>query len=92
MSIGFVCLMGMGTVFVGLICIIILCKIASAVVNASGKKTESTAVEQAAPVSETGTQVVSADRQQILAAVCAVIAEELGTDVSALKVLSFKKL
>ncbi len=33
----FVCLMGMGTVFVGLICIIIVCKIVSGIIRLSEK-------------------------------------------------------
>ena len=40
---------------------------------------------------EKTTQAIE-NRQEIIAAVSAVIAEELGTDVSAIRVLSFKKL
>ena len=42
MPIYFVCLMGMGIVFVGLICIILICMAASAIIRAmeSGSKTE----------------------------------------------------
>ena len=87
MDIGFVCLMGVGTVFVGLICIILLCKIVMPIVRATEKKTVKPVVQAPAqPVADIP------DRQRMLAAVCAAIAEELGTDVSALKVISFKKL
>ncbi len=89
MSMGFVCLMGMGTVFVGLICIIILCSLFSAIVRGTQKK------EKAAPVAAPEKPVKDEpipDRQQMIAAVCAAVAEELGTDVSALRVVSFRKL
>ena len=32
------------------------------------------------------------NRQEIIAAVCAAAAEEMGTDISALRVVSFKKI
>ena len=76
--------MGIGTVFIGLICIIIICKIMSAL---CGNKN--------APAAEVKPAAVSApieNRQEILAAVCAAAAEEMGTDISALRVVSFKKL
>lgn len=80
--------MGLGTVFVGLICIIIICKITGAIVGGSAKKTES---EKPAPAVSAASATVE-NREEILAAVCAVAAEELGTEISALRVLSFKKL
>ena len=91
MSMGFVCAMGMATVFIGLICIIILCKIFSAVVRIGENKERKPVVQKAdAAVAPANAEIP--DKQRIVAAVCAAIAEELGTDVSALKVLSFKKL
>lgn len=83
---GFVVVMGIGTVFVGLVCIIVLCKIVGLFCNIGAKKTENQNVQ---------TPVVSAtieNRQEIIAAVTAVCAEEMGKDVSALRVVSFKKL
>ncbi len=91
MSMGFVCAMGMATVFIGLICIIILCKIFSAVVRI-GENKEKPSKQPKAEVSVAPANTEIPDKQRIIAAVCAAIAEELGTDVSALKVLSFKKL
>ena len=52
----------------------------------SETKTESAAPAVAAPV-----QTIE-NRQQIIAAVSAAVAEELGTDVSAIRILSFKKI
>ena len=92
MSMGFVCAMGMATVFIGLICIIILCKIFSAVVRIGENKEKKSAKQEAAAVTNASANSEIPDKQRMIAAVCAAIAEELGTDVSALKVLSFKKL
>ena len=82
-----VIVMGIGTVFVGLIAIIIICKIMSLffVKRKPAKKEEIVAAP--APT----TQVIQ-NRQEIIAAVCAVAAEELGTDISAIRILSFKKI
>ena len=91
MSMGFVCAMGMGTVFIGLVCIVILCVIFSAIIGAGkNKKEEKAQTAVSAPVTNNTAEIP--ERQKVLAAVCAVLAEELGTDVSALKVHSFKKL
>lgn len=84
-----VVVMGMGTVFVGLICIILICKLMSLFFVGS-KKTETKAeVKKTAPVTQ---NTVIENRQEIIAAVTAVCAEEMGKDVSALRVISFKKL
>ena len=83
----FVVCMGIGTVFVGLICIIILCKIIGAICMASEKKAV-VKNEKTAPVVNEPIQ----NRQEIIAAVSAVIAEELGKDISAIRILSFKKI
>lgn len=88
MSNSFIVLMGVGTVFIGLICIVFLCIIISAVCRAFGKKTE---MKEEMPETENKPQSIE-DRQAIIAAVSAVIAEELGKDISAIRVLSFKKL
>lgn len=86
----FVCLMGIGTVFVGLICIIIVCKIVSGIIRLSEKApAKETAEATPAPAAQS-TEIP--DRQRLIAAVSAAIAEELGTDVSALRIISFKKL
>ena len=92
MSMGFVCAMGMATVFIGLICIIILCKIFSAVVRIGENKEKKPAKQETAAATTAPVNNEIPDKQRMIAAVCAAIAEELGTDVSALKVLSFKKL
>lgn len=85
-----VVVMGLGTVFVGLICIVILCKLIGLFCNIgrSSDETTSAPVTTVAPAAP----AVIENRQEIIAAVSAVAAEELGTDISAIRIISFKKL
>lgn len=84
-SIIFVCLMGMGTVFFGLICLIVLTTLLGRV---CGQK------QQSAPaaVSPAPAAVSAGDQQELIAAVSAAIAEELGTDITGIRILSIKKV
>lgn len=88
-STGFVVAMGFSVVFIGLICIIIVCKIVSAVCNAAVKNEEAEK-PTAAPTAVADRPIEN--RREIIAAVSAALAEEMGTDVSALRILSFKKI
>lgn len=85
----FVICLGVGTVFVGLIAIIIICKIMSALCG-SGRADKSEKKESAPAAS--AVSAVIENRQEIIAAVTAAAAEEMGADVSAIRVLSFRKL
>ena len=86
----FVVVMGIGVVFIGLIFIVIICKIMGKL--CSGAKTEQKTEEVVnVPVANTQNQVIE-NRQEIIAAVCAAAAEEMGTDISGIRVLSFKKI
>ena len=84
-SIIFVCLMGMGAVFFGLICLIVLTTLLGRV---CGQK------QQSAPaaVSPAPAAVSAGDQQELIAAVSAAIAEELGTDITGIRILSIKKV
>ncbi len=84
-----VVVMGIGTVFVGLIAIIIICKIMSLFFVKRKEEPKASAVTSA-PVAQSG--AVIENRQEIIAAVCAACAEDMGTDISALRVVSFKKI
>ena len=66
--------------------------ITSAICKAlGGKKAEAPVnVQTQAPASSSGNAPI-ANKQEIVAGVCAVIAEELGTDVKNIKVVSFKR-
>ncbi len=91
MSNTFVCLMGMGTVFIGLICIVVICKIMGLILRGSANNTVSKAATAPAQASAPAALPIQ-DKQAIIAGTCAVIAEELGTDVSNIRVLSFKRV
>lgn len=84
----FVCLMGMGTVFFGLICLIILTTIMGRICG-RGKQAATIAAAVPAPAVAAVPQV---DQQELVAAVSAAIAEELGTDIPGIRILSMKKL
>lgn len=75
--------MGIGTVFVGLISIIVICLITGALFGN----------RKAKPVKKNVTSGEDPrERQKILAAVCAACAEDMGADVSRIRVVSFKKI
>ena len=84
----FVILLGMGTVFVGLICIVFLCKLMSYLVG----RMESDDVQEASPAPVQNPASPIANRKEIIAAACAVIAEETGNDVKNIRVVSFKRV
>lgn len=79
--------MGLGTVFIGLISIILICKGLS---YACRERDEEPKKEYVTPVVTAPTKIEN--RQEIIAAVSAACAEEMGTDVSAIKIISFKKI
>ena len=82
----FVCLMGMGTVFFGLICLIVLTTLMGRICGKTKPKAAPAApAVSAAPAAEP-------DRQQLVAAISAAVAEELCTDISGIRILSLKKL
>ena len=85
----FVCLMGMGTVFFGLICLIVLTMIMGKLVG--GRAASAPAPAAPAPVSA-APAAVEPNRQEMAAAIAAAIAEELGTDITGIRILSMKKL
>lgn len=90
MSNAFVCIMGVGTVFFGLICLIFITSIVSAICKVI-EKPQAQAKSAAAPAAPAIDAPIE-NKQEIVAAVCAAIAEDLGTDASNIRVTSFKKL
>lgn len=92
----FVCLMGMGVTFFGLTCLILLITLMGKIVGGKqGAEAPSAAAPAPAPVSAPAAPAAPApvvNRQAVIAAVSAVIAEELGTDVSAIRIRSFKQI
>ena len=84
----FVVVMGICTVFVVLILIIVLCWLLGLICKGLGKK-ETAEAPKAAPAPD---DTSISNRPQFVAAVSAAIAEASGTDASALRILSIKKL
>ena len=89
-----VCFLGVSVVFVGLISIIALLYLMNFLIEkGKSKKTDAvnTTVTAAAAPSDAPAAKIE-NRREIIAAVCAAVAEEEGTDISAIRVISFKKL
>lgn len=78
--------LGIGTVFTGLICIVFICYVMSAICKLFEKKSKKEAVNPV--ISQAPVQ----NKQAIVAACCAVIAEEIGTEAQNIRVLSFKRV
>ena len=89
LSIPTVILLGLGIVFFGLICLILLCKISGKIISLFPDEKKA-AKPVAEPTAQTGPVVIE-NRGAFIAAVSAAIAEDLGTDVSAIRILSVKK-
>lgn len=76
----FVCLMGLGTVFFGLICLILMTMLLGRVC----------APKKAVPAVPLPAN--EPNREELAAAISAAVAEELGTDITGIRILSIKKL
>lgn len=81
----FVVLMGMGVTFIGLTCLIFLTLLLGKAAGGSRQR-----VPAAAPAPAADAAIPN--RQEMIAAVSVALAEELGTDVSGIRILSFKKI
>lgn len=85
---------GLGLVFVGLICIILICSILGALCK---NLIKDNSANTGASTQNVGAQASAAnnemkDKGEFVAAVSAAIAEDLGTDVTGIRVLSINKL
>ncbi len=78
-------LLGLGTVFVGLICLIFITKLMSALCRCFQKKAATPAVAAAAG------QSGIADRGAFCAAMASCIASTMGAEVEGLRIVSIKK-
>ena len=88
----FVTLMGIGTVFFGLICIIVLTTVMGSVLKSKSKPAApapAAAPKAAAPAAPA---VNTAKEQEILAAVIAAVTEDLGTSASRMQITSINKI
>ena len=92
-SVLLVCALGIGVVFVGLTLLVGIVSIMNAFFR-NTKEATNTKTPSATPIAPTA-EVQSfpiENKQELIAAICAAIAEENGTDISAIRVVSFKKL
>ena len=90
----FVIVMGISTVFIGLICIIILCKILGVVCSLidGGKSKTSQSTPYPIATEQTYTGSAFPNRQEVIAVIGAVIAEKYGVDVDAIRIKSIKRI
>lgn len=85
--------LGIGMVFFGLVCIIALCYILGAVIGAfESRRPAPAAAKPAEQVSASDRTESIAKNGELIAAISAAIAEDMGTDVSAIRIKSIKKL
>ena len=88
----FVTLMGIGTVFFGLICIIVLTTLMGSVLKSKSKPSApapAAAPKAAAPAAPA---VNTAKEQEILAAVIAAVTEDLGPSASRMQITGINKI
>ena len=88
----FVTLMGIGTVFFGLVCILVLTTIMGAVLKSNAKPAApapAAAPKAAAPAAPA---VNTAKEQEILAAVIAAVTEDLGPSASRMQITGINKI
>ena len=92
----FVVILGLATTFIGLICIILLskimsfcCKIANRTENIQSSSNE---VKSEVQSHQSGTFVQIPNRGEFVAAISAAIAEEIGTDISKIRIHSIKQI
>lgn len=92
----FICVLGIAVVFVGLVCIILMVLLMNKLTTVGrSQKEEAPAAKTAVaftPASAVTESNVIENRSEIIAAIVAAVAEESDTDISAIRVLSFKKL
>ncbi len=87
----FVCIFGVAVVFFGLVVLVGLVYLMNFLCDKIFKiKDAKKASEQPVVVAQANEAIPN--REELVAAVCAAIAEEEGTDISAIRVLSIKKV
>lgn len=83
----FVIVIGLVIVFIGLIFLILICYLMGAICNALIKDEPKKEAVPPAPSAEP-----IQNKQELIAAVSAAVAEELGEDVSAIRITSIRKI
>lgn len=90
---GLVIGMGLGTVFTGLICIIVICYVMGAIINAVEKRKPAKPDEASASAPQASASNGPIENKgELVAVISAVIAEELGEDVEAIRIKSIRRV
>ena len=91
-----VVVMGLVTVFVVLICIILIIQLTSYIINTVIKNKEPDKGTAAVPISQPAVQQASripaAEKQQLVAVMASAIAQDMGTDVNRLRIHSIRRV
>ena len=87
----FVCIMGMSVTFIGLICLIFMTLLMGKIVRGMGGA-EPPVKAPSAPIPPAPAAAAIPNRQELIAAISVALAEEMGTDVSGIRILSLKKI
>ncbi len=90
----FVVGLGLGTVFAGLICLVFVTKITSFICTRLVKKEKEAPAAQP-PVNQVAAPAMDApiaDKQQLIAAISAAIAEDMGCGVEGIRIKSIKRI
>ena len=87
-----VVLMGLVTVFVVLICLIIIIKLMGAIMVKAAPAEQADAAVHAPAAAPAAAPAVSGNKQQVVAAIAVAIAEEMGTEVSHIRIHSIKRV
>ena len=88
----FVTLMGIGTVFFGLICIIVLTTVMGSVLKSKSKPAAPAPAAAPKAAALAAPAVNTAKEQEILAAVIAAVTEDLGPSASRMQITSINKI
>lgn len=88
----FVTLMGIGTVFFGLICIIVLTTVMGSVLKSKSKPAAPAPAAAPAAAAPAAPAVNTAKEQEILAAVIAAVTEDLGPSASRMQITGINKI
>ena len=88
----FVTLMGIGTVFFGLICIIVLTTVMGSVLKSKSKPAAPAPAAAPTAAAPAAPAVNTAKEQEILAAVIAAVTEDLGPSASRMQITSINKI
>ena len=86
-----VILLGLGIVFLGLICLIVIIYVVGAIMKRANKK-KAAAEPAAAAAAAAPAQTVIPNKSEFVAAVSVAVAEDCGTDVSRIRIHKIEKV